>query len=130
MQEKSWSKFIRPLKEKQRDDQQEITINLTFLSQFTDYLFQEICDKFTESEFATSLNNKSKQPSLELDDGYKSKIDSSYKRGFWTQLKWVLWRSWVTNLREPLLTSVRIAQTVVSFLTLCSCEIKGKKVTN
>ncbi|XP_015785598.1 protein white isoform X2 [Tetranychus urticae] len=78
---------------------------------------EEICNKFSESQFAARMNKFDKEI-VQTDDGYSSKIVFSYKRGFFMQMFLVLWRSWLTNLREPLLTSVRIAQTIFISLLL------------
>lgn len=60
------------------------------------------------------MNNRANLSETEIHSEYKSKISSFYKRGYLTQIKWVLWRSWLINTREPLLSTIRIAQTFVS----------------
>lgn len=75
-----------------------------------------ICTKFSESSYAYRTKQESAPVGLKF--GFKTQIDFSYKRGFFTQIKWVVWRSWLTNLRDPLLTFFRIAQTIFVALLL------------
>ena len=46
---------------------------------------------------------------LKLIDSAKS----PYKASWWSQMRAVLWRSWISILKEPLLIKVRILQTLV-----------------
>jgi hypothetical protein len=39
---------------------------------------------------------------------------SPYKASWWAQLRAVLWRSWISIIKEPILIKVRILQTLVS----------------
>lgn len=39
---------------------------------------------------------------------------SPYKASWWTQFRAVLWRSWISLIKEPMVIRVRIIQTVVS----------------
>ncbi|XP_074596318.1 uncharacterized protein LOC141851472 [Brevipalpus obovatus] len=75
-----------------------------------------ICDSFTDSEY----NEKLKIPANITDSveqtsplflGTRSS-QSVYKRGPFTQYGLLTWRSVLSNLREPLITSVRISQTI------------------
>ena len=43
-------------------------------------------------------------------DTYKT----PYKAGWFSQFRAVLWRSWLSVMKEPLLVKVRLLQTVVS----------------
>ena len=43
---------------------------------------------------------------------------SPYKSSWWEQFCALLWRSWLSVIKEPLLLKVRILQTVMTALTL------------
>ncbi|XP_053213007.1 protein white-like isoform X1 [Panonychus citri] len=75
-----------------------------------------ICSKFSESVSISRTAQAQRQ--IDQKGGYKRPIRFSYKRGFCTQIKWVVWRSWLTNLRDPLLTFFRVAQTIFVALLL------------
>jgi ATP-binding cassette, subfamily G (WHITE), eye pigment precursor transporter len=81
---------------------------------------KKICDSFAVSQVAqdllekASVNTKTgefnyyeKRPSTEL-------VKMGYRATWWTQFYAILWRSWLSVLKEPLLVKVRLLQTIVS----------------
>lgn len=77
-----------------------------------------ICDSFVDSEYNERLKipasiTESVDQTSPLFTGKRSSR-SVYKRGPFTQYGLLTWRSVLSNLREPLITSVRISQTIVS----------------
>lgn len=79
---------------------------------------RKICDAFAVSEYSTkimetinSLQQHSEDHRLKLYNGNGS---NGYRATWLTQFRAILWRSWSTVLKEPLLVRVRLMQTIVS----------------
>lgn len=79
---------------------------------------RKICDAYAVSELSNnvmevinSLKTNANGEQLLSADGNG---DEGYRASWWTQLRAILWRSWLTVLKEPLLVRVRLIQTVVS----------------
>lgn len=77
---------------------------------------RKICDSFAVSptsneitRYINVLKNSAHEP-LKSTNGNGSK---GYRATTWTQFRAILWRSWLTVLKEPLLVKVRLIQTVV-----------------
>ena len=51
-----------------------------------------------------------------LSDVAKEKSKSPYKASWGAQMNALMWRSWLSVIKEPLIVKVRIAQTIVSLL--------------
>lgn len=73
----------------------------------------KICDSFATSKVARDMEQllaaKSQTQALEQpENGY------TYKATWFMQFRAVLWRSWLSVLKEPLLVKVRLIQTTVS----------------
>lgn len=86
---------------------------------------RKICDSFAVSPTYTeimkkisALNSSPGEP-LRSVNGNGSK---GYRASAWTQFRAILWRSWLTVLKEPLLVKVRIIQTVVSIRLSYGCS--------
>lgn len=48
---------------------------------------------------------------------------SPYKASWWAQFRAVMWRSWLSMKKEPLLIKVRLLQTIVRFFENCFQQI-------
>lgn len=77
---------------------------------------RKICDSFAVSPIATEvlrkinvLKNSASEPLASVNGNGKKQ----YRASTWTQFRAILWRSWLTVLKEPLLVKVRLIQTVV-----------------
>lgn len=73
----------------------------------------KICDSFATSKVARDMEQllaaKAQTQALEQpENGY------TYKATWFMQFRAVLWRSWLSVLKEPLLVKVRLIQTTVS----------------
>ena len=78
---------------------------------------RKICDAFavseTSNEVAKAVNElRQEENSLEPANGNGFE---GYRATWCTQFRAILWRSWLTVLKEPLLVKVRLMQTVVSW---------------
>ncbi len=77
-------------------------------------MLQSICDQYAKSSYAEEAMPEplnSKKEATNLND---SEIEMSlYKASWFIQFRALLWRSSLGVLREPMITSVRIIQTVV-----------------
>jgi hypothetical protein len=96
----------------------------------TNYSLQSICDYYVKSSYAKEampepLNSKTEESHLN-DPVFKM---SSYKANWFIQFRALLWRSFFGVLREPMITSVRIVQTVVItyFLVQRILDFRTKK---
>lgn len=79
---------------------------------------KKICDSFAVSpmarevmEVANSGKNVEEQYYLQPMEGASR---TGYRSTWWTQFYYVLWRSWLTVLKDPMLVKVRLLQTAVS----------------
>lgn len=86
---------------------------------------RKICDSFAVSPISSEikqrinfLNNSNSEP-LKSVNGNGS---TGYRASTLTQFRAILWRSWLTVLKEPLLVKVRLIQTVV-----CACGVGAGK---
>lgn len=77
---------------------------------------RKICDSFAVSPISTEvlrkidvLKNSTHEPLASVNGNGKKQ----YRASAWTQFRAILWRSWLTVLKEPLLVKVRLIQTVV-----------------
>lgn len=79
---------------------------------------RKICDAFAVSELSTKLNETINEMQQGSDDYYFGAANGNgierYRASWFTQFRAILWRSWSTVLKEPLLVRVRLMQTVVS----------------
>lgn len=78
---------------------------------------KKICDTFAVSsiarevmEVANSGKNVDEQYCLQPMDGASR---TGYRSSWWTQFYCVLWRSWLTVLKDPMLVKVRLLQTAM-----------------
>lgn len=80
---------------------------------------RKICDSFAVSPISTEINQKINALSASSSEPLRS-VNGSGSKGYratsLTQFRAILWRSWLTVLKEPLLVKVRLIQTVV-----CAC---------
>lgn len=82
---------------------------------------RKICDAFAVSEHQTKLNDdvnsiRSNSDATKWSNGTNGNGVESYRVSWWTQFRAILWRSWLTVLKEPLLVRVRLIQTVVCII--------------
>ncbi|XP_062537157.1 protein white [Armigeres subalbatus] len=78
---------------------------------------KKICDSFAVSsiarevmEVANSGKNVEEQYLLQPMEGVSR---TGYRSSWWTQFYYVLWRSWLTVLKDPMLVKVRLLQTAM-----------------
>lgn len=82
---------------------------------------RKICDAFAVSEYSNKVADEIRKIELESKtfngngNGNGNGV-SSYRASWWMQFRAILWRSWLTVLKEPLLVRVRLIQTVVLYL--------------
>lgn len=79
---------------------------------------RKICDAFAVSEYQTKINDEisklqSNSIAFKSMNGNNGNGVESYRVSWWAQFRAILWRSWLTVLKEPLLVRVRLLQTVV-----------------
>ncbi|KAK7601642.1 hypothetical protein V9T40_009083 [Parthenolecanium corni] len=83
---------------------------------------QSICDSYENSEYAQRLHKElSRQRESKLKSIYSNGwMDSNavakkspYKASWWAQFRAVMWRSWLSMKKEPLLIKVRLLQTIM-----------------
>lgn len=75
---------------------------------------KRICDTYAVSTMASDVNTiASDFGHGELTNG-KSNGHTAYRASWWTQFYAILWRSWLSVLKEPMLVKVRLLQTIVS----------------
>lgn len=82
---------------------------------------RKICDAFSVSEYQKRINDdvnsiRSNSNILKWSNGTNGNGVESYRVSWWAQFRAILWRSWLTVLKEPLLVRVRLIQTVVCML--------------
>merc|ERR1712241_412164 len=75
-----------------------------------------VCKSFDESEEGRELESLPTSPTLS--DVAKEKSKSPYKASWGAQMNALMWRSWLSVIKEPLIVKVRIAQTIVIALIL------------
>ncbi|TMW39470.1 hypothetical protein DOY81_015450, partial [Sarcophaga bullata] len=76
----------------------------------------KICDNFAvgkvsremEQNFQQLVNSSESQPKKKDEDG-----TVYYKASWLTQFRAIMWRSWISTVKEPLLVKVRLIQTVM-----------------
>ena len=84
--------------------------------------FYQVCDTFEASTYGKKVHQElgrqlevggqKTNKSLGLVDEKKS--SSPYKASWWSQFKALLWRSFLSVIKEPIIMQVRIVQTIVS----------------
>jgi len=77
-----------------------------------------ICKKFEESEQGIEMAKLVEETEVMKDDSDKSDSRSPYKSSWGTQFKALMWRSWLSVIKEPLIVKMRIVQTVFMALIL------------
>lgn len=91
---------------------------------------RQICDAFAVSEYQVKINDEINKLQLDsnafkwMNSGNGNGIEN-YRVSWFAQFRAILWRSWLTVLKEPLLVRVRLLQTVVRSKTfdLISIEL-------
>ena len=77
-----------------------------------------VCDAFQKSEHGIKIALEAEAINGEFEDSLRdskySKNRSLYKASWCEQFRAVLWRSWLSVIKEPILIKVRLLQTVVS----------------
>lgn len=81
---------------------------------------RKICDAFAVSDLSTKLTETINGMQQCSDDYSFGSANGNgverYRASWFTQFRAILWRSWSTVLKEPLLVRVRLMQTVVSVM--------------
>lgn len=79
---------------------------------------RKICDAFAVSEYSIKIADEISSLQRGANDYKLLAVNGNdtdgYRATWWTQFRAILWRSWSTVLKEPLLVRVRLLQTVVS----------------
>lgn len=77
---------------------------------------KKICDSFAVSTLAEEVNTLASNlgSNEELANRRVTNGHHRYRATWWTQFYAVLWRSWLSVLKEPMLVKVRLLQTTVS----------------
>lgn len=77
-----------------------------------------VCDAFQKSDHGIKIALEAEAIDGEFEDSLRdskySKNRSLYKASWCEQFRAVLWRSWLSVIKEPILIKVRLLQTVVS----------------
>lgn len=78
---------------------------------------KKICDSFAVSTLAEEVNTIASNlaSSSGLANRRASNGQKEYRASWMTQFYAILWRSWLSVLKEPMLVKVRVLQTIVSF---------------
>lgn len=75
---------------------------------------KKICDSYAVSTLAEEVNTLASNVGSNEDlVHFKSNHSGDYRATWWTQFYAVLWRSWLSVLKEPMLVKVRLLQTMV-----------------
>lgn len=81
---------------------------------------RKICDAYAVSEFNMKINEQINELEANASRYGPIALSSNGRRGYratwFTQFRAILWRSWSTVLKEPLLIRVRMMQTIVSLI--------------
>lgn len=87
---------------------------------------RQICDSFASSPIASEISQQISALSGSSSEPLKS-VNGNGSRGYratsLTQFRAILWRSWLTVLKEPLLVKVRLIQTVVCVCNRIMCHL-------
>ena len=77
---------------------------------------QRLCDEFDKSEKGVELIKMCEEASQDSDTAVATKT-SPYKASWGAQFSALLWRSWLTIIKDPFLLKVRIGTSIVSIHT-------------
>jgi len=89
------------------------------------------CDIFQKSEYGMRIILEAETIRGEFEDSLKrlknskNSCRSPYKASWCEQFRAVLWRSWLSMIKEPILIKVRLLQTIVRFPLTASIKIYG-----
>lgn len=78
---------------------------------------KKVCDSFAVSSLAQDISNVAAKIASSQDEIQYNKCPTNggrYRANWFTQFYAILWRSWLSVLKEPMLVKVRILQTTVS----------------
>lgn len=76
---------------------------------------KKICDSFAVSTLAEEVNALASNLGSNEELANRRVINGhKYRASWWTQFYAILWRSWLSVLKEPMLVKVRVLQTTVS----------------
>lgn len=91
---------------------------------------KKICDSFAVSTMARDVMETA-TAEKHADDFYLQPVNGAsrtgYRSNWWTQFYYVLWRSWLTVLKDPMLVKVRLLQTAM-VATLIGSIYFGQKL--
>lgn len=76
------------------------------------------CDAFEKSEYGKKIASETKAIHDEFTNSlqsFKYSGRSPYKASWCEQFRAMLWRSWLSVIKEPMLVKVRFLQTIVRF---------------
>lgn len=82
---------------------------------------KSICDAFAVSDLAKGINEEiviHRAESMYLHPLDAIAGSGGYRASWWTQFVAILWRSWLSVLKEPMLVKVRLLQTTVRLTSI------------
>ena len=100
------------------------------------YAIETTCDTFRRSEYGANIVLKAETVHGEFEDTLrrfnhsKNSSRSVYKASWCEQFRAVLWRSWLSVIKEPILIKVRFLQTIVRFPPILNLFAKFKRSLN
>ena len=81
------------------------------------FCLKAICDGFAKSEYAQHLDQEIKECNAiaptRSQSAQVSQGRSKYKSNSFTQLRWLIWRSFLSSARNPMDTNIMAIQTVI-----------------
>jgi hypothetical protein len=85
------------------------------------YIVNSVCNTYEDSDIGKNILNKIKLINIYEDEIVNTETyifdeKLKYKANYYEQFRAVLWRSWISVIKEPILIKVRLLQTVVSIL--------------
>lgn len=77
---------------------------------------RKICDAYAVSDLAKNVQTLIGEAALSAEPNLEAIVGDSrgYRATWWTQFRAILWRSWLTVMKEPMMVRVRLIQTIVS----------------
>lgn len=85
------------------------------------HTINSVCDEFQRSEQGIKISNDAEQIQGEFEESLRESSNktgnnqtSPYKASWCEQFRAVLWRSWLSVIKEPILIKVRLLQTLVT----------------
>lgn len=97
------------------------------------HAIETTCDTFRKSDYGVNIALEAEAVHGEFEDTLKrfkyskNSSRSLYKASWCEQFRAVLWRSWLSVIKEPILIKVRFLQTIVRFPPILIYLLKLKQ---